>query len=291
MLKDQEKKIIVTGGGGQLAQCIAKQASAVTHYKFLFVQKKDLDITDAHAIDQLFVTFKPDFVINTAAYTQVDRAEDEHELAFAINSEGAKNLAQACKKYKATLVHISTDYVFDGNSNTPYVEEDQPNPQTVYGKSKLAGENEILDSELKAFYILRTSWLYSEFGQNFYKTMQRLAATRDKLAVVNDQQGCPTNANDLARGILKIIADETRLDTGNTLYGIYNFANGGSTSWYGFARAIFNVKNIDVELSPVSSEAYPTRAKRPAFSMLDNNKFKNAFDFQIPDWEKSLVNL
>jgi len=291
MFNQQVKKIVVTGGGGQLAQCIGKHSSVLQDYEFLFLQKRDLDITSATDVSKLLGTFKPDVVINTAAYTQVDKAEQEQELAFLINAEAVKMLAHACYEHQVMLIHISTDYVFNGKSNIPHKENDLPDPQTVYGRSKYAGENEILKSALQNFFILRTSWLYSEFGHNFYKTMQKLSATRDQLSVVDDQMGSPTNANDLASGILRIIAVYTSGNMDVSNYGIYNFANGGSTSWYGFAKAIFQFKKVAVDLQPTSSEAYPTAARRPAYSMLDSHKFEKTFNFEIPHWKESLKNL
>ncbi len=290
-MESKGKRILITGGGGQLAQCLKKQLPKNTADVFLFVSRKELDISNAAAIETLFADFKPQIVVNTAAYTQVDRAEDERDLAFSINSEAVKSLAEACKNSGALLIHISTDYVFDGNGNTPYKEEDRTNPQTVYGASKYAGEEALIKSGLKQFYILRTSWLYSEYGHNFYRTIQRLANEKDTLQVVNDQQGCPTNANDLALGILKIIAAALSNNTKNAPSGIYHFGNSGNTTWYGFALEIFRLKKINTTVVPVASATFPTLAKRPSYSVLNVNKFSKTFDFQIPDWEKSLSDL
>lgn len=291
MASTKEKKILITGAGGQLAQCLKKQLPTDIADEYLFVSREELDITDTKGIYELFKSFNPNVVINTAAYTQVDHAEDEPEKAFSINAEAVKTLAEACYKNDALLIHISTDYVFDGKANTPYHEDDATHPQTVYGASKRKGEEQLIASALKQFYIIRTSWLYSEFGHNFYKTMQRLSSEKEKLNVVNDQQGCPTNANDLARGILKIIAAYKSIHHKNSNYGIYHFSNAGNTTWYDFATAIFTLKKINIPVLPVPSQAFPTKAKRPCYSILRNEKFQETFHFQIPHWKESLENL
>lgn len=281
---------MVTGGGGQLAQCLKEQLPKDTDDDFLFVNRDELDITQTEAIKRLFADFKPQIVINTAAYTQVDRAEEERDLAYSINSEAVKALAEECKDCGALLIHISTDYVFDGNGNTPYKEGDKTSPKTIYGASKRAGEEALIESGLHQFYILRTSWLYSEHGHNFYRTVQRLATERDNLQMVNDQHGCPTNANDLARGILKII-DLENSDNTTAAYGIYHFSNGGITTWYGFALEILRLKYLNIAVVPVSSATFPTPAKRPSNSVLNTDKFRKTFDFEIPEWKKSLSDL
>ena len=292
-MENSGKRILVTGGGGQLAQCLKNQIPKNTADEFLFVSRKELDITNTTAIKKLFADFKPQIVVNTAAYTQVDRAEEEPDLAYSINNEALKSLAEVCRDFGAMLIHISTDYVFDGNGDLPYKEEHKTNPQTVYGASKYAGEEALLNSGLKQFYIIRTSWLYSEYGHNFYRTMQRLANEKDTLQIVNDQQGCPTNANDLALGILKIIAatNNNNNNSNKITCGIYHFSNRGNTTWYGFALEIFRLKEIKITVIPVSSASFPTRAKRPSYSVLNSDKFSKTFDFQIPEWEKSLSDL
>jgi len=289
-MENSGKRILVTGGGGQLAQCLKNQLPKNTADEFLFVTRNELDITQNAAVKKLFADFKPQIVVNTAAYTHVDRAEEERDLAYSINSEAVKSLAEACKDCGALLIHISTDYVFDGNGDLPYKEEHKTNPQTVYGASKYAGEEALLKSGLKLFYIIRTSWLYSEHGHNFYRTMQRLANEKDTLQIVNDQQGCPTNANDLALGILKIIA-VTNNNNNNNTFGIYHFSNRGNTTWYGFALEIFRLKEIKIKVIPVSSATFPTKAKRPSYSVLNSDKLTKTFDFQIPEWKKSLSDL
>lgn len=272
---------MVTGAGGQLAQALKKVASEP--HNLIFVSKEDVDITDEKSVERLFKKHQPTLIINTAAYTQVDDAEKNQELAFAVNSNGVKNLAQACVKHQSKLIHISTDYVFDGKSTIPYKETDTENPVTVYGKSKLDGEKAILNSGLQEFAIIRTSWLYSEFGHNFYKTMLRLATTQKEINVVNDQIGCPTYAPDLATAILKISKILTEKNT-----GIYHYSNSGKTTWYEFAKAIFNKKNIVVQVNPIPTTMYPTPAKRPAYSVLDTEKMVQTFQLKIPHWEERI---
>ena len=290
MSNGRAKNILITGASGQLGQCIKQQLPEKTTDNYLFVSRKDLDIAKAEEVKQLCKTFKPDVIINTAAYTQVDRAEEERDKAYSINANALLTLAEACYEHHALLIHISTDYVFDGQASTPYKEEDTPHPQTVYGASKRKGEELLENSPLMRYYIIRTSWLYSEYGQNFYQTMQRLAVEKEQLQIVNDQYGCPTNANDLAKGILRII-DQYFNDLSSPAYGIYHFNNGGITTWYGFASEIFKLKNLNISVNPVGSMAFPTTAKRPTYSVLSNTKFQQLFDFHIADWDVSLKKL
>ncbi|MGB3774902.1 MAG: dTDP-4-dehydrorhamnose reductase [Leeuwenhoekiella sp.] len=288
---DKKFKILVTGGGGQLAQCLEKQIVFDGNEEYYFANRQELDITSPDNLNQLFSDFEPDVVINTAAYTQVDQAEADRDSAYAINTDAVKNLARACQEHQALLIHISTDYVFDGDSSSPYHEDDSTDPKTVYGASKRAGEEVIINSTLKEYYIIRTSWLYSEFGKNFYKTILRLARERDELSIVDDQQGCPTNANDLARGILKIVSDFREKKTSLANFGIYHFSNAGHTTWYGFAKSILEINKISVNLKPVSSSQFPTKSIRPKYSILSNVKFQENFNFKISHWEKSLEDL
>lgn len=299
--------VLVTGANGQLGQAIQKIAQKNTDLKFVFTDSSELDITNKENCERVFTEIKPDFCINTAAYTAVDKAESEPEKAHQINVLGAKNLAESCKKYDTTLIHISTDFVFDGENNLPYTEEDQPNPKSVYGKTKLEGEQEI-QKILDKYFIIRTSWVYSEFGNNFMKTMLRLASERDSLNVVNDQTGTPTNANCLAKAILEVIkskvesqklqekelqfsdSDFQAFDFRLSTFGIYNFSNEGSCSWYDFAKNIFEVNNIEIELNPIPTSAYPTPAIRPKYSVLDKSKIKTTFGIQIKSWEEALFN-
>ena len=205
---------------------------------------------------------------------------------FAINVTGAKNLAEVSKKFDTILLHISTDFVFDGNKKTPYLEQDLPNPTGVYGQTKLDGEKAI-QQVLEKHFIIRTSWVYSQFGNNFMKTMLRLASERDTISVVNDQIGTPTNAVDLAEILVKIILTNNRQPTTDN-FGIYNFSNEGQCSWYDFAKKIFEINNISINLLPIPTTSFPTPAKRPSFSVLDKSKIKTAFNLSIKSWETSL---
>lgn len=275
------KKIVVVGAYGQLGLCIQEQSNAYPALDFLFLDSKSLDVSSAKQVETLFKNTPFDYCINCSAYTAVDKAEDEKELAYKINTLSVRFLAESCEKYGTTLIHLSTDFVFDGKSNVPYNETDRTNPLGVYGASKLAGEKEIA-STLKNYYILRTSWLYSHFGSNFVKTMLRLANEKKELNVVNDQIGTPTYALDLAEVVINIIL------SGSTKYGLYHFSNLGSTTWYEFARAIFEMTNANIEVHPVDSNTFVTKAERPKYSVLDKSKIMATFGIEIPTWRKSL---
>lgn len=277
--------VLVTGANGQLGQAIQSISGNYPEIDFVFCDSSSLDITNLDAVNQVFEKVKPNYCINAAAYTAVDKAESEQEKAISINVTGAKNLAETCRENNTILLHISTDFVFDGNKSTPYSEEDIPNPTGVYGQTKLDGEKAIQETFDK-YYIIRTSWVYSKFANNFMKTMIRLGSERDSLSVVNDQIGTPTNAVDLAEALIKIVSSNFQLPTSN--FGIYNFSNEGHCSWYDFAKKIFEVNNITIDLSPIPTTSYPTPAKRPAYSVLDKSKIKKVFDLQINNWEDSL---
>lgn len=279
--------VLVTGANGQLGQAIQFISGNYPQIDFIFCASSDLDITKIESCKEVFTKHQPNFCINAAAYTAVDKAESEPEQAHLINVVGAKNLAEVCKETGATLLHVSTDFVFDGNKSTPYNEEDIPNPTGVYGQTKLAGEKAIQET-LKQHFIIRTSWVYSQFANNFMKTMLRLASEKDSLSVVNDQIGTPTNAVDLAEALVKICTDYNLQPTIYNHFGIYNFSNEGQCSWYDFAKKIFEVNNITIELNPILAAQYPTPAKRPAFSVLDKSKIKNVFGLQINPWQDSL---
>jgi dTDP-4-dehydrorhamnose reductase len=275
--------VLVTGANGQLGQAIQFVAGNYPDIHFVFCSSSDLDITNKENCDSVFNKEKPDFCINAAAYTAVDKAESEPEIAHSINCIGAKNLAEACKIFNAKLIHISTDFVFDGSKNEPYNETDLPNPKGVYGRTKLDGEiaiQEVFD----AYYIIRTSWVYSQFGNNFMKTMVRLASERDILSVVSDQIGTPTNAVDLANAILKIAISCHAELVSATSYGIYNFSNEGQCSWFDFANKIFELKKININLLPIPSLSFPTPAERPKYSVLDKSKIKRVFGVVIKKW-------
>lgn len=275
------KTILVTGSNGQLGSCIKDLEVKFSEFNYIFTDSDQLDITDCNNLNQLFSANKIDWCINCAAYTAVDKAEAERSKAFLVNSQGAQNLAQICKKHKTRLIHISTDFVFDGIKSTSYNENDTPNPIGVYGKSKLAGELAIT-SLLKEYYIVRTSWLFSEFGNNFVKTMLRLAHTNEEINVVDDQFGTPTYARDLSEALMEIIVQN------NDKFGIYHYSNCGVTSWYNFAKKIFELNTNKIRLNPISTSEYPTIAKRPINSALNQTKIEQTFNLKIPNWEDSL---
>ena len=275
--------VLVTGASGQLGQSLQYVQSKQPDLQFIFASSEDLNITDEESVSSFFEENKIDFCINAAAYTAVDKAESEPEKAHLVNVIGPENLAKACKVSGAILIHISTDFVFDGTSSIPYLEIDQTNPIGVYGQTKLEGERKVVE-KCDRYFIIRTSWVYSQFGNNFMKTMLRLAQDRNELNVVDDQVGSPTNAIDLAEAILKIIGTPEI----ETEFGIYNFSNEGVCSWFDFAKEIFRINKINITVNPIPTEAYPTPAKRPAYSVLDKSKIKAIFDINIKTWQESL---
>ena len=270
--------VLVTGASGQLGQALQGIAPEYKDIEFHFASSTEADITDVDSLENTFSKIKPYYCINAAAYTAVDKAESDSENAYRVNVVGAANIAEVCNKYNTVLLHVSTDFVFDGNKTTPYTEDDETNPHGVYGITKRDGEIEI-QKILREHYIIRTSWLYSQYGNNFMKTMLRLAGERSSLGVVNDQTGTPTHAVDLAETIMAIIT------SGNKDYGVYHYSNEGETTWYGFAKKIFEVNDIAIDLKPIPTEAYPTPAKRPIYSVLDKSKIKKAFGIQISNWQ------
>jgi len=278
--------ILVTGSKGQLGQSLQYIANNYPELQFVFCDSSELDITNSNNCEQVFSKFKPDYCINTAAYTAVDKAEIEREKANLINVIGARNLAEICHLYQTTLLHVSTDFIFDGNKSFPYTEEDLPNPTGVYGQTKLEGELEIQE-KCKKYFIVRTSWVYSQFGNNFMKTMLRLAHERDSISVVNDQIGTPTNAVDLAEALISIILFSHR-NSDTKKYGVYNFSNEGQCSWYDFAKKIFDINKITINLQPIPTSSYPTPARRPSYSVLDKAKIKHDFGIQIKNWNIAL---
>ena len=278
--------VLVTGANGQLGQSIQFIANKYPNIQFVYTDFQEMDITNIKNCQAVFAKHQPHFCINTAAYTAVDKAESESDKAHLINAVGPENLAKVCKEFDTILVHISTDFIFDGTSKVPYLETDVPNPKSIYGQTKLDGEIAIQKNWEKHF-IVRTSWVYSQFANNFMKTMLRLASELDNLSVVNDQIGTPTNAVDLAEVLLKII---TSCQTeSHEVFGIYNFSNEGVCSWYDFAAAIFHQKGIEIDLKPIPTDSYPTPAKRPAYSVLDKTKIKKVFAIEIKDWKESLT--
>jgi dTDP-4-dehydrorhamnose reductase len=281
--------VLVTGANGQLGQSLQYIAGNYPNIEFVFCSSTDLDITNKENCKPIFAQSKPDFCINAAAYTAVDKAESEPEKAHSINGVGAKNLAEVCRDFGTTLLHISTDFVFDGNNSIPYLENYATNPQSVYGQTKLDGEKAIQEI-LENHFIIRTSWVYSQFGNNFMKTMMRLGSEKDTLSVVNDQIGTPTNAVDLAEVLIKIILFSS-LSFGegrSEAFGTYNFSNEGQCSWYDFAKKIFEINHINIDLNPIPTTSYPTPAQRPKYSVLDKSKIKNTFGIEIKSWEESL---
>ncbi|MBO0591363.1 dTDP-4-dehydrorhamnose reductase [Cellulophaga sp. E16_2] len=274
-------QILVIGANGQLGKCVKDISLKYPSYNFNFKNSKELNITQEQEIQTLFAELNFDYCINCAAYTAVDKAEDDKENAFLVNAEGVKYLAEACENSNTALIHISTDFVFDGTKENPLLENDTPNPINVYGASKLKGEEYIKDI-LKKYFIIRTSWVYSKYGNNFVKTMLRLGNERDEINVVNDQFGSPTYAIDLAEFIFKIINCESEN------YGLYHYSNEGSISWYDFAEEIFRQKKIAIKLHSINSEDYVTPAKRPFFSVMDKSKAKKQLNITVPNWKTSL---
>jgi dTDP-4-dehydrorhamnose reductase len=277
--------ILVTGKNGQLGNELQAIASLHPEYDFIFTDRETLDITNRDEVDVFFSKKLPQFCINAAAYTAVDKAETERDLAVKVNAEAIGYLSLACKKYSAKFIHISTDYVFDGTATEPYKEEDETNPVNFYGLTKLMGE-ELALSNHPGSIVIRTSWVYSSYGSNFVKTMLRLMSEKSAINVVNDQYGSPTYARDLAEAILQIIKSSTTsiLAPG----GIYHFSNSGAISWFDFASAIKEISASSCSVSPIPTSSYPTPAKRPTYSVFDKTKISTSYGIEIKDWEKSL---
>ncbi|WP_413999300.1 dTDP-4-dehydrorhamnose reductase [Flavobacterium sp. W1B] len=275
------KKIVVTGAQGQLGSELQVLAVDYPQFEWVFTDREELNLCDLAGLEAQLDAIHPQIIINCAAHTAVDKAESEVELADVLNHQAVAVMAKWSHANACRLVHISTDYVFDGNSSVALTEEAQTNPINVYGVSKLAGEKACLETNPDAI-IIRTSWVYSSFGNNFVKTMSRLMQERDSLNVVNDQIGSPTYAADLAEAIVTIINHP------NWQAGIYNFSNEGEISWYEFALAIQEIGGFECEISGIPSSAYPTPAKRPAYSLLDKSKIKTAFGVEVPAYKESL---
>lgn len=276
-------KVLVSGANGQLGRELQALASEFPELSLLPVDRSTLDIADAEAVARFFENTEFDYCINCAAYTAVDKAEQERELAFAINAQGAANLAKACAQHGVRLLHFSSDYVYHNQENRPLLETDATTPQGAYAQSKLEGDVQVLAANPAAL-VFRTSWVYSSFGHNFVKTMLRLGAERGALRVVCDQIGTPTYARDIARMSLHLIQSGKAKEQA----GIFNYSNEGVCSWYDFALAIFELSRVKCKVEPIPSTAYPTPAARPPFSVLDKGKFKTAFDLEIPYWRESL---
>ena len=278
------KQILVTGSNGQLGSEIRLLSKQYSQFNFIFTDRDELDITNIEKLNQFFLKQKVDYIINCAAYTAVDKAEQEKELSDLLNHKAVENLLSASQKYKTKLFQISTDYVFGGVHNIPLTEELPTNPESAYGLSKLKGEA-VAEKSQRAI-IIRTSWLYSSYGANFVKTIRKYARERDQLSVVFDQIGTPTYARDLAKNILNII--QISEESNEFKNGIYHFANEGVISWYDFAKEICDISNIEVNIVPVLSDQFPTPAQRPAYSVLNKKKIKNTFNIEIPYWRDSL---
>lgn len=274
--------ILITGANGQLGSEL-QYISTKYDYNFIFTNKSELDITDFGQVDSFCIKNKITTIINCAAYTAVDKAENEIEKADLINHIAVKNLGEISKKYSIVLVHISTDYIFDGCNNIPYKENDLPNPIGVYAMSKYRGEQALLDINPKNSIIIRTSWIYSPFNTNFLKTILRLAHERKELKIVFDQIGTPTYALDLAKTILDIIPK-----INNNAVELFHYSNEGVTSWYDFAQEIISIKKLDTKILPIETHQYPTPAKRPHFSVLNKSKIKDTFKIDILHWKLSL---
>jgi len=274
--------ILVTGSNGQLGSEI-KELSSNYNYNFFFTTRDDIDITSKDSIKAFCQTNNINVIINCAAYTAVDKAESDQQNADLVNRKAVKKLSIVAKELDIKLIHISTDYVFDGKNFKPYVEEYQTNPQSVYGKTKLDGENEMRDINPKNSIIIRTSWVYSYYGNNFVKTMLRLGKEKEELGVIFDQVGTPTYAKDLAKTILDIIP---QID--NQKVEIYNYSNEGVLSWYDFAKEIMKMAKLNCKINPIETYQYPTPAKRPHFSLLNKSKIKSKFNLEIPYWKDGL---
>ena len=275
-----QPKILVTGANGQLGKELKQLAPSYPQFDFIFLSREDLPIHHFEMVRSYFKIYKPSFLINCAAYTAVDRAEQEKDLAMQVNAEAVGVLAAVCKENDCRFMHISTDYVFDGNATAPYKEDSPTNPQSVYGSSKLEGERQAMQLNPDAI-IIRTSWVYSEFGKNFVRTMMKLMSEKTEINVVSDQVGSPTYAADLAELILQIIP--------RWIPGIYHFSNEGIISWYDFAVAIKEITASNCKINAIPTSAYPTPAKRPAYSVLDKTKIQQSFGINLKNWKDSLA--
>ena len=277
-----QKKILVTGANGQLGMELQQLSSSYPHFEFIFTTREELSLDDFDDINTFIANHQPHYFINCAAYTAVDKAESEKALAYKINAEAPAIIATACRKNAVRFIHISTDYVFNGMGKTPYKEDDATDPVNLYGDSKLEGEKKVMLVNPESI-IIRTAWVYSEFGKNFVKTMLRLMADKDQINVVSDQSGTPTYAADLAEAILYIISSQ------QWKTGIYHFSNEGNITWYDFAVAIKELSGSSCKVIPISTAEYPTPAKRPVYSVLDKTKIQQTFGISVKDWKISLA--
>ena len=281
MKSSKANTILVTGANGQLGTCIKAIANNYPSCNVVFEDSSSLDITNRNQVLQYMSNSQFDYIINCAAYTAVDLAEDNKEKAFEINAKAVENLTIACKRFSSILLHVSTDFVFDGKKNAPYLERDSTHPLNYYGASKLNGE-QIIQQALSKYVIIRTSWLFSEFGNNFVKTMVRLGQEKKELSIVADQYGSPTYAIDLAHILLTFIASSS------TSYGLYHFSNHGATTWYNFEAEIFKLQNQDIRLHKTTSKQFASRAIRPKYSVLETKKVKETLNIDIRNWQSAL---
>ncbi|WP_442267258.1 dTDP-4-dehydrorhamnose reductase [Tenacibaculum sp. ZS6-P6] len=280
-MRSSENKILVTGSNGQLGSELRDLEKEFNNFEFVFVNRSLMPLNDSYSVLKVLSKEKPNYIINAAAYTAVDKAEDEKEIAFLINDKAVDTISKWCALNKSRLIHISTDYVFDGTSSLPVKEDDITNPINTYGASKLAGEKKVIQN-CNEYMIFRTSWVYSRYGNNFVKTMCKLMESRDEISVVSDQIGSSTYAKDLAEIILQIIAFKKWKS------GIYNYSNEGQISWYDFAVEIQKIMKFDCKVNKILTKDFPAKAKRPSFSLLNKNKIKETFDIEIPNWGDSL---
>ena len=278
-------KVLITGSKGQLGNEIRQWTNSFPKFSFIFTDIEELDITKTNDVSAFIEKHRPEFIINTAGYTAVDKAEDEKEQAMLVNALAVKNLVDAAAQTNACFIHISTDYVFDGKKTTPYLETDAVNPISVYGETKLKGENIVLS--YKNGIVVRTAWLYSSFGNNFVKTMLRLSTEKSELRVVNDQIGTPTYAADLAMVLLQMI-NKIATNSQNFVGGIFHYANEGVCTWFDFAQKIMDFGNRLTVVKPCTTADYPTKATRPPYSVLSKEKIKQAYGVNIPTWENAL---
>lgn len=276
--------VLVTGANGQLGKCLKDVAPLFPDYNFIFTTRSNLDILNTSEVEDFFKTHHPKFCINCAAYTAVDKAEEEPGLADQVNHLAVVELGNICQQHATRLIHISTDYVFNGEATQPYRTTDEIEPVSAYGRSKAFGEQYLINKNIPAI-IIRTSWVYSEYGKNFFKTMCRLGNEKDELNVVNDQTGSPTYAGDLAYTILQILPQIKTLNKAEILH----FANAGKISWFNFAEAIMEIGKLNCKINPIPTSEFPTPAKRPTYSLLSTEKIVKQFGISIPFWKHSLI--
>ena len=286
-----KKRILITGANGQVGMELRHLAPAFPAFQFIFSTREEMSLDNAESINAYLEGQDPHYIVNCAAYTAVDKAKSEKELAYKVNAEAPGFIASYCNKNNVQLIHISTDYVFNGNGSRPYREDDATDPVNLYGDSKVQGEKSVMQFNPSSI-IIRTAWVYSEFGKNFVKTMMRLMAEKDQLNVVSDQYGTPTYAADLAAAIINIILvleDPARQSPADTYPGIYHFSNEGNISWYDFAVAIKELSGSNCAVNPIATSQYPTPAKRPSYSVLDKTKIRKTFGIIVTNWKESLA--